>query len=534
MKKNAKQSIIAGGLITSAGVFVAKFIGLFYAIPYNTLLDNTAYVAIYGNVFQIYNYLLNISLAGFPFAIATMVAKYYSFEDIKTTLLVKKLSLGIMASIGLIMMLGLLLFATPLAKLTLPSTIDESYLFANKNGLMLLSAALFLVPILSSYRGYYQGLKHMEVYALSQVLEQVVRVCFLLGASALLVYVFDMDNVFSLYMGVLSTSVSAIVAIIHLVIHDRKYSAEMRIRALSQTIEPLEERLVLKELCLLAFPYLLSAILGYSDSLINTTFLPNGLPAHGYSADETMTILSVINYGGLKLASIPMILAPGFSTAIIPYLTTAIAQNNKKLVAKYIRDCIDNVLYIAIPICVCMMIFALPIYYVMFPPADLNDLALCGSVMQWYAIDAFFNTVAPIFGSLMMAGGMMKQKLKNLCVFVLVKVVITYPMMYFFGYQGAFMASYISLGVSICLDAYYLSTRYHVKWKYTIRKFILMLISCLGIFVLAFVFDLLGMNQADGTRTMAFLQLALTGILSIAIYLGVSFALQLPQTIFKR
>ena len=96
------------------------------------------------------------------------------------------------------------------------------------------------------------------------------------------------------------------------------------------------------------------------------------------------------------------------------------------------------------------------------------------------------------------------------------------------------MASYISLGVSIGLDAYYLSTRYHVKWKYTIRKFILMLISCLGIFVLAFVFDLLGMNQADGTRTMAFLQLALTGILSIAIYLGVSFALQLPQTIFKR
>ena len=33
-----KQSIIAGGLISSAGIFFAKFIGLFYAVPYNSML----------------------------------------------------------------------------------------------------------------------------------------------------------------------------------------------------------------------------------------------------------------------------------------------------------------------------------------------------------------------------------------------------------------------------------------------------------------------------------------------------------------
>ena len=70
-----KQSIIAGGLISSAGMFFAKFLGLFYAVPFNSIIGNISNVAIYGVAFNIYSYILNICLAGMPFAIAAMVAK---------------------------------------------------------------------------------------------------------------------------------------------------------------------------------------------------------------------------------------------------------------------------------------------------------------------------------------------------------------------------------------------------------------------------------------------------------------------------
>ena len=46
------------------------------------------------------------------------------------------------------------------------------------NCLKILSLAIFLVPVLSAFRGYYQGLKEMEEYAFSQAFEQVFRVAF--------------------------------------------------------------------------------------------------------------------------------------------------------------------------------------------------------------------------------------------------------------------------------------------------------------------------------------------------------------------
>ena len=43
--KNKKQSIIIGGLISSAGIFISKLLGLLYVIPLNAIAgaDNMQY-----------------------------------------------------------------------------------------------------------------------------------------------------------------------------------------------------------------------------------------------------------------------------------------------------------------------------------------------------------------------------------------------------------------------------------------------------------------------------------------------------------
>lgn len=94
--ENRRKSIVISGLIGSAGIFISKFIGLFYAVPYSAILGSDLNSAYYGVAFQLYSYLLNICTAGFPFAIATLVAKYMAKEDYATTLLVKKLSNAMM------------------------------------------------------------------------------------------------------------------------------------------------------------------------------------------------------------------------------------------------------------------------------------------------------------------------------------------------------------------------------------------------------------------------------------------------------
>ena len=175
-----RQSLLIGGLISSAGMFFAKAIGVLYAIPFNSIMGTTTNINLYGFAYQIYNYLLNIALAGFPFAVSALVAISITLHHYNTVLLVRKLSHSMMMMAGFIMMILLIAFSGVLAPLMTKIGVEDM-----QKVLIILSLALFFVPILSSIRGFYQGLKNMEVYAASQVLEQVGRVAFLLGASAI-------------------------------------------------------------------------------------------------------------------------------------------------------------------------------------------------------------------------------------------------------------------------------------------------------------------------------------------------------------
>ena len=95
-----------------------------------------------------------------------------------------------MVALGFIGMSFLILFATPLASIVLGVNSSPESLQITRNVIVLISFALFFVPVLSAFRGFYQGLKEMEIYAFSQVLEQLSRVLFLMGAGAVAVYVF--------------------------------------------------------------------------------------------------------------------------------------------------------------------------------------------------------------------------------------------------------------------------------------------------------------------------------------------------------
>lgn len=561
-----KQSIIAGGLISSAGMFFAKFLGLFYAVPFNSIIGSISNVAIYGVAYNIYSYVLNICLAGVPFAIAAMVAKYTSRGDYQTALLVKRLSMMFMISFGALAMLFMIVCAAPFAGMLLPESAQGSFndnIEVMRNVLIIIAIAVFFVPILSSIRGFYQGLKNMEIYALSQVLEQIARVVFLLVSSALAVYIFHMDRTWAVYFGAFSTSVAAILAIIHLRLYDRKQMKGIKLAAQQQTVEGIHDKAVIfRELIFISVPYLLSAVFGYSDSIINSFILKSGMEAYymangyGVEADGVMAlnelanaqmtvIIGAINYGVLKLMSIPMVLAPGFSSAILPHITSALAVKNFKLVQKNIRDCIETVLYIALPLCFCLFVYAKPIYSILFPPAAYPEnaaladqilsaeqsLDLCVEVLKWFSIEAFISTMAPILASLMMAVEYRTLYIKILAGCVGVKFLVAYPLLRLFGYPGLIFSSIISMGLLLGLDFFILSRRFAIQWKTTLRRTIVMAGGLLCIWAVALACNWIGLKGYGSGRMMGIIQLGINGCLAMIAYFAFTHLFHLPQLI---
>lgn len=523
-----KKSLLAGGLISSAGILISKILGLVYVIPYNEILGSASNNAYYANAYNIYSYILNIAVAGLPFAISTLVAKYAAHEDYRMCLLVKKVSFYTMATLGVICAMLMVVFAYPLASSVVPK---DGSIHIMKNVIIIMALAVFIIPILSSIRGFFNGVKEMEIYSVSQVVEQLVRIIFLLSASAIAVYLFDMKRVWAVYFGVLAASIAGFTTYYFVKFKGRHKEKEIEKLAKEQTVSANHSaKAIFKELIVIAIPFLLNAMFGYCDTVINMFNLKPGLDHYGKMVYDSV-LNDAIFYKATKIIAIPMILAPGFSAAIIPYITAAKEENNIKLIKRNIIDCVNSVIYIALPLCLALALFAKPIMQVLF--GSNETLAIDAFVLRWYSLEALCATIAPIFASIGMALGKRKQIVIITFLFALIKLIINYPLICFFGIGGMVISSAIAYAIFAYLILRVIRKDYKISWLPTIKRVIFMLTGLLGLYMVYLLANMLNIFNWTSNRFLLLIILGVVGILSMVAYFVVTALLKVPQRIFK-
>ena len=152
--------------ILSVGGLVAKLLGAFYRIPLTNVVGSYG-MGIYQLVFPLFSLLLTISTAGIPVAVSKLVAEKTAVGDRYAAKRIFSLSLAALSVLGLVC--SLLLFVLSDSIAAMQGNADASFAYK------LISPAVFLVCVISAYRGYFQGLLHMTPTALSQIIEQVVK-----------------------------------------------------------------------------------------------------------------------------------------------------------------------------------------------------------------------------------------------------------------------------------------------------------------------------------------------------------------------
>lgn len=519
-----KKSIILSGLVGTGGMFVAKLIGIIYAIPFSIILGSDVYMGIYGQAYNIYSYVLSVFTAGFPFAIATLVARYTVLKDAKTVLLIRKCSIAMLALLGFLGMLLMLAFSGVLAPLMVAQSAEVMSV-----SLKILSLAVFLVPVLSAFRGFYQGRKEMEQYAFSQAFEQIFRVGFLLSISCLFVYVIGLERRWALYASVLSTSVAAVAGILQFIHFDKKKIKDIKDQAKAQTESTHSSKALLKEMCILAVPYMISAIFGYSQQIFNAILLPAGLHLHQYDEATISTIISAANYVGVKITAIPMILAPGFTAAIIPHITEALTKKDWKRTQNNIIDCLNVVLCIGIPISFCIFLYAQPINYTLF---YTENLSMSSYVLAWMAFEGFLGTIGPVTTNLMMALRLKKASLKRIMIATVIKGCLIVPLTMIFGFAGSVLSSLIGDGYMILFNLWEVQRSYQVNFKKTGLILIRTGLVVLVMWIVCVLLNAIGFNGAEGSKLAAFLFMCCNGLITLAAGLAAACLLRLPQAVF--
>lgn len=529
MSKNKSSSLLAGGLTSTAGLFITKAIGILYVAPFRSMVGVQDYVY-YAAGYELYDLMLTISLAGLPFAIAALVSKYMEKEDYKSVMLIKKISQGLLGVFGFISATVVLLFINQFVGTRGSITIEQAKIY--RNVYMIMTLSIFTVPLLSSYRGFFQGVKDYASYSASQVLEQVARVSFLLGVGALCVYVLNTDRIYAVYAALIATAVSAVVAILYLAVYRRSEIIKVSNLASIQEKNPVEPMLLAKELFLFAIPYLISVILSNRYGFANMVLLPNALEAFGYTMEQTQIYTSLITNETLKLVGIPTVLATGFSIAVIPEMSQALARNDLKVIQKDIKLSIESVLYIGIPVFCIMYFMSAEIYYILFGGSP-EVIQMGSDVTRLHVILGVISLLTPVVAALTMTLNMRKDTIVILLIafglnFILVPILTTK-----IGYSGSLIANFITTMLVIGVSLYIISKKYYVNFKYTFRKIFLMFVSVIPMIIVYKLLRIIGLPVISLGKFKGLITLGIYGVMMLIPYLLVSNYLFLPQTILN-
>lgn len=527
-KNKVKQGFIAGSLTSSAGVFVSKLIGMFYIVPFKQIVGQSN-LSYYSAAYTYYNVLLQICSAGLPFAIAAVVAKYVNKEDYKTVLLVKRLSTAILMVSGFVIALLFILISTPLAHSVLGPQATDADVLKMRNTFVILSLALFIVPVVYSYRGYYQGMKELKLYADSQIIEQFARVAFLLAVGGIVVYIFHMDQILGIYAAVLATSIGGIFALLQLMFFDRKHTREIVALAKKQESEPVDKYAILKEFIIFSIPYLLVSILGNSQTLINTQFFIPAATSLGMEYDQAKLIYSIIETNCDKLTSIPQVLSIGFSAGIVPYMTISLENHDLKGLNRNIEDCLDTVLYIGLPVCFAMAALAEPIYFIMYGASELEYGVTC---LQWSSLLGLCTTLTPICNSMMLTLRFRKQSIIYLAFGFAVKCISFYPLMALMGYTGAIVSSCLCSLTIIILSLLKIRNNFSIKYRRIMKRTFRMVIACFAMNGVFALWNMFGPSWIAYGRIVSVVELGIVGLVGVGVYVLTSEMMKLPKSVF--
>ncbi|MGG3887768.1 putative polysaccharide biosynthesis protein [Metabacillus fastidiosus] len=526
------NKFLRGTFVLTLGTYISRILGMIYIIPFTALVGLNGNL-LYQTGYAQYTIFLSIATAGFPAAVSKYVSKYNALGDYETSRRMFKAGLRVMLLTGVLAFLVLFFLAPYFAKGALSSdqlngiTVEDVTFV-----IRMVSTALLVVPIMSLIRGFFQGHQSMGPTAISQVIEQLVRIAFLLGATYYILKIMDGGNlVLAVGYATFAATVGAIGGLIVLIVYwlRRKNS----LLAMKENEIPAHEvsiKSIFKEVLRYAAPFVFIGLAIPIYQLIDTYTFIGSMRAAGY--EEIITDHYAITVSMLpKLIMIPVSLATAFGLTLIPSVTEAFTTKNYEGLRRQIDQTLQIIMFLVLPAVIGLSVLAGPAYSVFF---GVKSLELGKDILMWYAPVALLFSLFTVNAAILQ--GMNKQKLAviSLVLGILVKLALNMPLIQMFQSVGSIAAT--ALGYLVSLIYGFAMIKRHANYSYGVLIKRTFLIIAFGIFmgltvsVTQSILDIF-ITYSDG-RMQSVTVLAISVIVGVAVYLYVAYRSHLLEKLF--
>ena len=406
---------------------MAKLIGAFYRIPLTNLIGGEG-IGLYQLVYPFYCILLTVSATGIPSSIATLTAGRQAANE--PTLPLFKTCMRLFLTIGAFSTALMCVLAPILSQLQGESRLSGGYIA--------LAPSVLLVSAISVFRGYFQGKNEMLPTAVSEVVEQSVKVT----VGLLTAYFFRADVYRAVTALLLSVTVSEAVALIVLYIRFRRDPAPAKLQKTTQKVP-------VKSILKLSIPVTLSACLIPTFGLIDSVLLVRLLKPY---ADNAVTLYGLFSGGAVTVINLPVSICYGIAAASVPALSSVVKQGEngrKKLAYSLLVTALLSALS-----AVGLYLFAEPAVHILFRSLPESESEILIRLIKGFSISAFTLSCTQTLSACLTALGKPSKAALSMGIAMVVKtllsvVLVSRPSL---GIFGAVIAANVGYALSMTLD----------------------------------------------------------------------------------
>ncbi|MGP4041739.1 stage V sporulation protein B [Gracilibacillus sp. D59] len=322
-----KQNFLQGTIILILAGMITRFLGFINRIVVARLMGEEG-IGLYNMALPTLFLMYTISQIGLPIAIAKRVAEADAKNDHAKIKQILIISLSITISLSIL--------SSVLMFLLIPYI--SNYLLTDERVFYPMMAIIPIIPISavgSVIRGYFQGRQNMKPQSYAQVLEQIVRIGFVLVLVSWLV---PYGVEFAASGAMIAVIIGEAVSLLFML---KMFRIKKRIKIRKNIYQYMKTgKETLQQLFSIAIPSTASRMVNSIANFLEPILVAQSLALAGFQAT-----VATKQYGALTGYALPLLFLPTFIThslavALVPNISEAEAKKQKKLIHYRIHQAI--------------------------------------------------------------------------------------------------------------------------------------------------------------------------------------------------
>ncbi len=407
-------TFVGGAIVLGFAGLLVKLLGAVFRIPLGNIIGDDG-MGYYQTAYPIYNLFLTIATAGIPTAISRMTSERYAIGRPYEAYRVFKISSLLLFITGAVSC-GIFFFGAG-AISNFVKEPDAVYC------MRAIAVALLFVPLMGSFRGFFQGRQNMAPTAVSQVVEQVFRVAVGLSLTVLLLPRGLPMAAAGASFGAAAGGIFGFICIL-LIYRKEKKKIDSELICVDRT--PRETRgAILKTIISIAVPITIGFSVMPIINALDTAIVKARLIAIGYDSNIARALYGQLTGMAAPIINLPQVFTQAVSMSLVPVVAAAFRKGDREFMNKNIALSLRYAMIVSAPCSAGIIVLARPIMKLLYPYQQEAAVSAAGCLAVLAVGTVFLALVHASTGTLQ---GIGKQHIPvlNLAFGAVAKIAVTY------------------------------------------------------------------------------------------------------------